>query len=176
MSIQLTRLHRSRGASSTVFSQYYGLILGKRFTTHINVPNTFSNIITSGPSARLCCAFASNVFPSILLEVPDTLGEEAGSDEVEKACRDDKENLQRCLVASLVDEVPDKRTSTETTEHGQGERCSRKTKANTGNKPDKIIGVGSFETQIDLQNSFNAFTEHGDEWQHKHGILLRPCL
>jgi len=60
---------------------------------YVDVPNALPNVITPRPTARLCCTFTGKLCPGILLEVPDAFREEAGSNEVEKACRYYQENL-----------------------------------------------------------------------------------
>lgn len=90
-------------------------------STYVDVPHTLADIITSRSGTSLCGTFASELDPRVLLEVPDALGEEPGSNEVQKACRDDEEDLERCPVATLVDEVADEGTSSETTDHSQRE-------------------------------------------------------
>lgn len=73
--------------------------------THIDVPNTLPDVITAGSGTGFSGTFSSELDPSILLKIPNAFGEKTGCDQVEKARRDHKEDLQRGLVTALVDEV-----------------------------------------------------------------------
>lgn len=59
-----------------------------------------------------------------------------------------------------VDEVSDQATTPEASDHGQGERDSRKTQAHTSNE----------------DNSLEAFTENRDEGQEEECVFLAPKL
>jgi len=85
------------------------------------MPDTLPDIITPRPSPGLGRALASQLDPRILLEIPHALGEQARSNKVQEARRDDEEDLQRRLVAALVDEVADERAGTQATEHRERE-------------------------------------------------------
>lgn len=60
------------------------------------MPNTPANVVGARPGAQLCGVTADNLVPLVLLKVPDTLGEEASSNEVQEAGRNDEEELNGC--------------------------------------------------------------------------------
>jgi hypothetical protein len=74
-----------------------------------------------------------------LLEIPHALREQARSHQVQKAGRDDEEDLQRRLVAAFVDHKTNQRAGTETAEHGEREGCSWQAKTHACDE--SIFGI-----------------------------------
>lgn len=58
------------------------------------MPDALSDVVRAWPCASFTCIAADNVVPSVVLEEPNCLGEEAGCDEVEEASTDHEEDLE----------------------------------------------------------------------------------
>jgi hypothetical protein len=67
--------------------------IGSSGKTNVDMPDTLTNIIRSGTSASLSSIASYGLIPVLSLEIPDCLGKQACSDEVEKARRNHKEEL-----------------------------------------------------------------------------------
>ena len=64
-----------------------------RRDAYIDVPNALSNVVRAWPEAQLGRVTANDIVPLLRLEEPDAAREEARSDEVKEAGRDDKKDL-----------------------------------------------------------------------------------
>jgi hypothetical protein len=65
-----------------------------RFEAYVNMPNTLPDIITPWAGPRFRSPLPSKLHPSILLEIPHALAEQARSNQVQEACGDDEEDLE----------------------------------------------------------------------------------
>lgn len=66
------------------------------------MPDGLADIVGARAGAGFGAVAAADLSPGVVLEVPDSAGEEAGGDEVEEAGGDDEEDLEGCLVATAV--------------------------------------------------------------------------
>ena len=62
--------------------------------TYVDVPDTLVDVIGPRSGSDLCRIASHCIVPILSLEIPDCSREETGGDEVEEACRDDKEELE----------------------------------------------------------------------------------
>lgn len=67
------------------------------------MPDALSDVIRSRTGTCLGSITTNYVVPSIVLQIPDASGEEAGSNQVEDASGDDQEDLEGGLVSSSAD-------------------------------------------------------------------------
>jgi hypothetical protein len=93
-----------------------------------------------------------------LLETPHALREQARSNQVQEAGRDDEEDLQRRLVAAFVDHVTNQRAGTQTAEYGEREGCSWQAETHTCDESVLCISFTNGVDLDDLQDSLNALT------------------
>ena len=123
------------------------------------MPNALVNIIGTGTRAEFLSLTTNVLVPLGHLKVPDGAREEASRNEVQKAGRGNKKDLELCSGASLVQEVTDNAANNQ---------------ANNGGQRDSAGGSGERDTS-DEDDGLNTLTEDGDEGQEEHGVLLNEA-
>jgi hypothetical protein len=127
------------------------------------MPHTLSDVIRPRPCPGFRSAFTSESNPSILLEIPHTLGKQARGDEVQETCRHDEEDLQGGLIAAFVNEVAHKSAGTEAANNSQGEGCSGQTETDACDEPVELLEQQVSEGEGSLQHSLDTFSQHRDK-------------
>lgn len=61
---------------------------------YVDVPDALVDVVGPRSGSDLCRIASHCIVPILSLEIPDCSREETGGDEVEEACRDDKEELE----------------------------------------------------------------------------------
>lgn len=145
----------------------------------VDVPDRLADIVGARAGACFGAVAAADLGPGVVLEVPDSAGEEAGRDEVEEAGGDYEEDLEGCLVAAAVkkldaglvlgevlvcdipvDKVSHNYTRQKARHHGQRECRGREAQTDTPNEDD----------------SLKTLTQDSNEGQDEHGVFLCPLL
>lgn len=103
------------------------------------MPNTFPNVITARTCASFSRTFSSEFDPCILFEIPDTLGKETRSHEVEEAGGHNEEDLQRGLVATFVDEKANQGACTQAANDSEGKTCCWGAETDTCNESGNLF-------------------------------------
>ena len=123
----------------------------------VDVPHALVDVVSTwaGPVFGGVTTCLTTV--QVLLEIPDTSGEQAGSDQIQDSGGDTEENLQGDDRTTVIQEATDGETSNDTHDDGQWEGFS---------------GCFRDTDTTDEDDSFQSFSQGGDEGQDKHGILF----
>lgn len=122
------------------------------------MPDSLLDIIRSRTISSLCYIAADLLCKGVVLQTPDGLGEHAGGNKIKNASGEDQEDLDRHAVSPAVEQIPDKAGGEDASDDGDGEGGRRVAQRDTADKDD----------------SLDALTHGGDEWQDEHDISPGP--